>query len=80
MDGVLNAVCFKLPGKMSIQSGVGLGAWEIYWIREAIQEVFCRNCPPCMRNLLFPKVVPASLGTVGISEPVPTYLQYFNSR
>ena len=36
--------------------------------------------PPCLRNRLFPKSVHASLGVVGMADPVPIYLQDFNSR
>ena len=77
---VLQAIGFKLAGDTSVQSGVGLGVGRLSWVREAIQEVGCRNCPPCLRNRLFPKSVHLALGVLGMSNPVSIYLQYFNSR
>ena len=52
-----NAVGFKLIGETSIQSGVGLGAWGISRVREAIQEVGLCNNPPSLRNRIFTKSV-----------------------
>ena len=77
---VLQAVGFKLPGKTSVQFGVGLCVRRISWVKEAIQDVGCLNCPPCLRNWHFPKSVPLALGVLGMSEPVSIYLQDFNSR
>ena len=77
---VLKAVGFKLLGEMSVQSGVGLGVGGFSWVGEAIQEVGCRNCPQCLKNRLFSKSVHASLGVVGMSDPVSIYLQDFDSR
>ena len=67
---VLKAVGFKLLGKISVQSGVGLGIGRISLVGEAIQEVGCRNCPPRLINLLFLKSVQLYLGVVGMSDPV----------
>ena len=50
---LLGTICFKLTGEASVQSSVGLGVWVIYWVREAIQEVGCRNFPICLRNQPF---------------------------
>ena len=36
---VLDAIGFKLTGEALVQSGVGLGVWGFYGIREDIQEV-----------------------------------------
>ena len=74
---VLKAVCFKLPGEASVQSDVGLDIMGGSWVGKAIQKVGRRNCPPCLRNQYFPKSVRASLGVVGMSDPVSIYLQGF---
>ena len=76
---VLKAVCFKLPGETSVQSGVGLGVGGVSWVGEAIQEVGRRNFPQCLKNRLFSKSVHASLVVVGMSDPVSIYLQDFYS-
>ena len=47
---VFDAVVFKLPGEMSIQSGAGLGVRRLYQVGEAIQEVGCRNHPQYLIN------------------------------
>ena len=75
----LLAVGFELPGEMSVQSCVGLGIGRISWVREAIQEVGRRNCPPCLRNQLFPKSLHSALGVLGMLDPMFIYLQDFNS-
>ena len=67
---VLQAVGFELPGETSVQSGVGLGVKKLSWVREAIQEVGRRNCPPCLRKRIFPKLVHSVLGVLGMSNPV----------
>ena len=77
---VLQAVGFKLPGETSVQSGVGLGAGRLSWVREAIEEVGCRNYLPCLRTRLFPKSVRSALGVLGMSDPVYIYLQYFDLK
>ena len=77
---VLKAVYLKLPGEPSVQSVVGLGIGRLSWVGEAIQEVGRRNCPPCLRNQLFPKLVHSALGELGVSDHVSIYLQGFNSR
>ena len=75
---VLKTVGLKLPGKPSVQSSVGVR--RLSWVREAIQEVVCRNFPPCLRNQLFPKLVHSAIGLLGMSDPVSLYLQDFNLR
>ena len=77
---VLNDVGFELNGGKSAQSGVGLDVCRLSWAEEAIQEVGLCNCPPCLRNRLFPKSVHLALGVLGMSNPVSIYLQDFNSR
>ena len=77
---VFKAVGFKLTGETSIQYGVGLGIRRIYWVGESIREVRHRNHPPCLRNQLFTMSVYASLGLVGMSDPVSIYLQYLYLR
>ena len=77
---VLQAVGFDIPGETSVQSGVGLIVGRLSWFGEAIQEVGCRNFPPCLRNRLFPKSVHSALGVLGMSDPVSIYLQDFNLR
>ena len=77
---ILQAIGFELLGETSVQSGVGLGIERISWVGEAIQEVGRRNCPPCLRNQLFPKSVHSALGVLGMLDPVSIYLQDFNSR
>ena len=67
---VLQAVDFELPGETSVQSGVSLGVGRLSWVGEAIQEVGCRNCPPCLRNRLFPRSVHSAIGVLGMSDPV----------
>ena len=52
---VLDAVGFKLTGKTSVQSVVGLGVRRMSLVWESIQEVVHHNLPPCLRNRLFPK-------------------------
>ena len=77
---VLRAVGFELPGETYVQSGVGLGVGRLSWVRGDIQEVGRHNCPPCLRNQLFPKSVHSALGVLGMLDPVSIYLQDFNSR
>ena len=77
---VLNAVGFNMTGEATAQSSVSLGVWRLSCFREAIQEVDRRNCPPFLRNRLFPKSVQVSLGVLGMSEPVSVYLKDLNSR
>ena len=76
----LQAVGFELTGEMSVQSGVGLGVGGLSWVREATQDVGCRNFPPCLRNQLFPKLVHSALVLLGMSDLVSIYLHDFNSR
>ena len=42
---VLDAVGFKLMGKVPVQSDVGLVIWGVSWVREFIQEVGRSNFP-----------------------------------
>ena len=71
---------FKLIGETPVQSGVGLGVWRLFWVREATQEVGWRNYPPCLINRLFPKSAHALIGVVDMSDHVSVYLQDLNSR
>ena len=67
---VLDTVGYKLMGDMSIQTGVGLSVWSIYWVREVILKLGRRNCTPCLRNQLFTKLVQSLLGVVCGPDPV----------
>ena len=58
----------------------GPGCRGAFFGRGAIQEVGCHNCPPCLRNQLFPKLVHSALGVLGMTDPVSIYLQGLNSR
>ena len=70
----LDVVGFKLTGEASVQFGVGLGVWRLSRVREATQEAGLRNHPLRLRNRLFIKPVQASLGSVGMLDPVSVYL------
>ena len=64
----------------SVQSGAGLVFCMIFGVRETIQEMGRRNNPPCPIKQLFTKLVQASLGVVGMLDPVSVYLQDINLR
>ena len=71
---VIDTVCLNRTVEAPVQFCVDLGVWGLSWFLEAIQEVVCRNLPPCLRNLLFPKLFQASLGLVIVSDSVSTHL------
>ena len=59
--GICDPVTFELTSEAPTQTGVSLGVRGVSGVKETIQEVGCYNIPPCLRNLLFPKLVQASL-------------------
>ena len=77
---VLNPVGFMLPGEPHVQSSVGLGVGGLPGVWEAIQEVGCRNHPPCLRNRLLPKSVHLVLVVLGVSDPMPVDLEDLDAR
>ena len=81
LDGrIFNTISFELTGEAPVQAGMSLGIRGISGVGEAMQEVGCYNCPPCLKNRLFPKSVHLVLGALGIRDPVPVDLEEFNAR
>ena len=62
----INVLGFKLTGETSVHSGVVLGVWRISWVGGSIQEVSCRNLPPCLINWIFLKLFQTPLVVVGM--------------
>ena len=71
---VFYTVGFKLMVEASTHSGVGLGFWRISCVGKSIQEVGCQNRFSRLRNRLFPRLVQALLGAVGVRHLVSVYL------
>ena len=77
---VLDPVGFKLPGEPHVQSVVGLGVGGLPGVWEASQDMGRRNCPPCLRNRLLPKLVHSALGVLGVADMVTVDLKGFDAR
>ena len=57
-----------------------LGVSRFFGVGQTIQEVGRCNCPPCLRNRLFPKLVHPALGVLGVPNSVALGLEELDVR
>ena len=78
--GIFEPVGLELPREALVETDVCLGVGRFSGVRQTIQEVGRCNCPSCLRNRLFPKLVHPALGVLGVPNLVAVDLEELDAR
>ena len=78
--GIFEPVGLELPCDALVEAGVCLDVGRFFGAGQTIQEVGRYNCPPCLKNRFFLKLVHLALGVLGVSNSVAVDLKELNTR
>ena len=80
-DGrIFEPIGLELPRESLVKPGVCLRVRGFSGVGQTIQEVRRCNCPPYLRNRLFPKSVHLALGVLGVPNTVAVDLEELYMR
>ena len=77
---IFEPICLEFLCETLVKPSVCLGVRQFPGVRKTIQEVGRCNCPPCLRNQLFPKLVHPALGVLGVPNSVAVDLEELDAR
>ena len=78
--GIFEAVGPELLCEAIVEPGVCLGVSWFSGVGQTIQEMVHCNCPPCLGNQLFPKLVHPELGVLGVQNSMAVDLEELDTR